>query len=94
MPQPKANHRNLIIKISTIVENETSFIVNLEKKAQAMVTHISFVLQDRPVYSREDWQSFVYEDCITFQNKLVVSKLKPWFYLKYAQVVNEIAIVI
>ena len=35
------------------------------------------------MYSREDWQSFVYEDCITFQNKLVVSKLKPWLYFKY-----------
>ena len=46
-------------------------------------TRTSIMLQDRPVYSREDWQSLVYEDCITFQNKLVVSKLKPWFYLKY-----------
>ena len=43
---------------------------------------ISIMLQDRPVYSREDWQSLVYEDCITFQSKLVVSKLKPWFYFK------------
>ena len=42
----------------------------------------SIMLQDRPVYSREDWQSFVYDDCITFQNKLVVSKSKPWFYFK------------